>query len=145
MYQRWNIHKRLSWKFVATLKCPQTFILKICCNVEISTNVYLENLLQRWNVHKRLSWKFVFKLKCRKPLCCGFNKSTLRRLIPQHLEFIVQRIMANHYITMLNLLLTSKQCCESVYIRNCMEYREYMYTKTGELNNLFCGIKKKPT
>ena len=50
--------------------------------------------------------------------------------------------MANQYITMLNLLLTSKQRCESVYIRNCMEYREYMYTKTGELNNLLCGIKK---
>ena len=53
--------------------------------------------------------------------------------------------MANHYITMLNLLLTSKQRCESVYKRNGMEYREYMYTKTGELNNLLCGIKKKPT
>ena len=51
--------------------------------------------------------------------------------------------MANHYITMLNLLLTSKQRCESVYKRNGMEYREYMYTKTGELNNLLCGIKKK--
>ena len=51
--------------------------------------------------------------------------------------------MANHYITMLNLLLTSKQRCESVYKRYCMEYREYMYTKTGELNNLLCGIKKK--